>query len=87
MHLSMFPLEGASGDYPRKLDVFENLGSLEFPTHEAQVCVKKKNPGGSLRTEQNFILYNISSHTKRLQKSQTKLSKVPSLCQSVPGGK
>ena len=47
MHLSMFPIEGAGGggsgarrDYPRKLDVFENLGSVEFLTHESQVCVK-----------------------------------------------
>ena len=40
MHLSMFPQNGQGGDYPRKLDVFKNLGSLELPTHELQVCVK-----------------------------------------------
>ena len=43
MHLSMFPREGVVGagwDYPQKLDVLENLGSLEFLTHESQVCVK-----------------------------------------------
>ena len=27
-------------DYPWKLYVLENLGSLEFPTDESQVCVK-----------------------------------------------
>ena len=27
-------------NYPRKLDVLENLGSSEFPTHESQVCLK-----------------------------------------------
>ena len=42
MHLSMFSPEGAvRWDYLRKLDVLENLGSLEFPTHESQVYVKK----------------------------------------------
>ena len=31
---------GGGAGYPQKLDVFENLGSLKFPTHESQVCVK-----------------------------------------------
>ena len=48
-------VEGVGRDYPRKLDVFENLGSLEFPTHEPQMCVSN-SPGGAVRTDQNFIL-------------------------------
>ena len=31
---------GGGRDYPRKLDVLENLGSLEFPSDESQVHVK-----------------------------------------------
>ena len=45
----MFPTEGTwsgggggGGITPQKSDVFEKLGSLEFPTHELQVC--DKNP-------------------------------------------
>ena len=60
----MFPPEGAGWGAGARLpaeNVLENLGSLEFPTHESQVC--QKSPGGALRTEQNFILYNISGHT------------------------
>ena len=33
---------GGGGDYLRKLDVFEKLGSLEFSIHELQMC--DKNP-------------------------------------------
>ena len=76
MHLSMFPPQGVGagrgvgvggggagcGITARKLDVLENLGSLEFPTHESQVCVKI--PRRFLKNKQNRTVFcSISQAT------------------------
>ena len=67
MHLSMFSPEGAGAGgggagLPPAIRRFGKFGVFWIP-YPWVTSVCQKSPGCALRTEQNFILYNISGHT------------------------
>ena len=74
MHLSMFTPKGGGGggrrqEYPRELYFFENLESNSLPTRHK--CVS------------NILWTCLIIYTEFLLEFQSKVSKVPSLFQSV----